>query len=684
MRLIIVFLIFSVAGVHAQDSLKVSVLSNVKGNVIQLRWAVNSAMAWKTTNRYGFIVERMTVTRDGKALAVPEKVILTPKPLKARPLNDWQALATDNQYAAVIAQALYGESFELTGDDAKGVSRFIAMAQELEQRYLVSLFAADLCYPGAVMAGWGLEDVTVKPGERYLYRVSSAAPQKTLAISMGLVYVGLADVVKLPKPQELTATFGDKTVMLTWNYGLLTRYYGAYHVEKSEDGKNFKRISSTPLSNMNSKDGKPLDRMYFMDTLSNNMAVTSYRILGVNSFGEEGPVSEIVSGKGITRLVYVPHIEKAIPNESGGVDIEWEFDTRGNSQIKNFELHRGDQANGPFVAVKKDISSGERKFVYDSLQESNYFVIAAIPHHGEPSLSFPVLVQPTDTIPPSVPKGLKGTVDSTGVVRLSWDKNKERDFLGYRIYRAQTRGEELVPITDIAIKENAFVDSVQISTLNNEVIYAVTSLDRRYNQSAQPTTIVLKKPEVVPPQSPLITNYIVNNKGITLEWVSGGEENLSMIQIVRTDKSTSQEIILAEVKDMKIASYRDSLAAPQMWYSYSIRSVSEGGLKSTSPAVTLQAPVRAIGSITLFSAKLNAKNKLVMLQWKHNLKNVKQFEIYKGEVGKSITLWKVLKGFEDKIEDRVITPGVHYEYIIRALLDSGKSGGSAKASTSKR
>src|SRR5688500_1372654 len=118
----------------SQDTLHISVLTNVKIDAIQLRWAVNSPMAWKQTNKYGYRLERYTVVRNNEMLAAPEKVDLGI--IKPQPLDNWEALATANSYAAIIAQAIYGEDFQLSGDDSKGVSKFMAIAQELEQRYM--------------------------------------------------------------------------------------------------------------------------------------------------------------------------------------------------------------------------------------------------------------------------------------------------------------------------------------------------------------------------------------------------------------------------------------------------------------------------------------------------------------------------------------------------------------------
>ena len=66
----------------------------------------------------------------------------------------------------------------------------------------------------------------------------------------------------------------------------------------------------------------------------------------------------------------------------------------------------------------------------------------------------------------------------------------------------QTKGEELIPITDVAIRETYYTDSVNINNLNDKVYYALTSLDERYNQSEQCQTIEVFKPQTIPPMHP--------------------------------------------------------------------------------------------------------------------------------------------------------------------------------------
>ena len=663
---------------HAQVPAGISVRANVKENVIQLRWAVNTPMAWKQLNKYGYIVERYTVVRNGEILSMPEKVVITATPLKPQPLNNWQQLATSNNYAAVIAQALYGDEFKLT-DAAKGVSGLIALAQELEQRHLISLYAADLCYPGALLAGWGYEDKTVRKNERYLYRIISAVPEKTLKIEMGSVYVSLNDVTTLPQPQELTAIFGDRTVLLAWNYGILNSVYNAYYVERSTDGKNFTRISDIPLANMNSKDGRAADRMFYTDSLAQNHAAVHYRLIGVTPFSEEGPASDAVKGEGTDRLMYVPHINRAVPDSAGVLTVEWEFDARGNEQLKSFELHRSDNVKGPYSAVKKNISPQVRSTTFDSLQSTNYFVITAVPKDGEPVQSFPVLVQPSDTIPPAAPTGLKGVIDSLGVVRLDWKANTDSDIYGYRIYRAQTVGEELVPLTDDAVLNNFWSDTVDVKNLNSKVYYAVAALDKRYNQSSKSETVIIQKPELVPPSTPIITDYKLTTNAILLQWATGGEDNLAAILLYRAKRGDKLELLKTFAPDVR--TFKDSTLQSDQYYTYGLIARSVGGKESKpSPPMTIQAPLQAGNASKLsdFKGKYVKKKKEIELAWAVSAEGVKQFELYRNESGKGFALLKTLKGYERTTIDANVQPGNEYEYMLRIVLENGRGGAIAK------
>jgi hypothetical protein len=148
-------------------------------------------------------------------LQTPEKVVLI-NALKPEPLETWEKLIEKNDNAAIVAQAIYGENFSVTGTDK--LENIVNLSEENEQRFTFALLTADRDYEIAKKAGLGIEDKTVKPNEKYAYRIISNVPEKEAAISYGGIFVGLEDYQPLPKPMDFTAHFTDSSTMLSWNF----------------------------------------------------------------------------------------------------------------------------------------------------------------------------------------------------------------------------------------------------------------------------------------------------------------------------------------------------------------------------------------------------------------------------------------------------------------------------------
>ncbi|MDR2065465.1 MAG: hypothetical protein LBP85_07150 [Prevotellaceae bacterium] len=657
-------LLLPCTGLYSQDTVSVAVRSNVRKDMIRLRWAATSSQAWYYTCRNGVIVERYTVVRNGEPLAEPEKKILVAEPLKPHPLDDWEHIANSDTYAAIIAQALYGESFEVSGG-TRGIAEIIALSQEQEQRYAMALFAADMSYQAALFAGWAFDDMDVKPGERYLYRIIPAGGDAGKHIEAGSAVAGLDDYRELPRPAEFDAIFGNATVMLAWNYALLEKFYSSYFVERSEDGKNFRRLTANPLTNITGD-----SRMFRADSIENGKKYY-YRIAGITPFGEQSPYSDTVQGQGHLQLIYVPHITKAVPDDKGVFDVSWDFDERGNSVLSHFELQRSDADRGNFVTVVSNISPKKRNVAYKNPKPENYLRMAAIPREGEPSYSFPFLLQIPDSIPPAVPTGLQGYVDTSGTVFLKWKANTDSDILGYRIFRGQTAGEELIPLTDIAVKDTVFIDTVSVSSLNAKVYYAVSALDRRYNQSALCKTLEITKPVLIKPSPPFITKFEATDGGVKLEWVTGRDESLTSYIVYRGSRKADSAI--AEITDISGKQYTDKIAVGGTTYYYAVASKNSGNIQSDmSPEVQVKAKYikEKEEKIKKFTGKRVDNN--ILLQWQHNTGNVKTVMIYRKVNDNPMTKWKELDVNTVQTTDMNVNENSVYEYLLVIKDMNGK------------
>ena len=235
----------------------IKVAARAGANNILLRWAPNDPVAWQLLNKYGYKIDRVTLMRKGKALPTPELVNLYQGAIKPDPLASWEQLVDEDKYAAIAAQAIYGETFEMSEDYRQDIVQVINKSRELEQRFSFALFAADMSAATAKKSALSYTDEQVKAGERYLYRVYSAAPESLIKVDTGYYYIGLADYQELPAPVAPEAEFADLSVMLKWNRMHHADTYTAYEVERSEDGKNYKPISDLPLINSEPPSGLP-------------------------------------------------------------------------------------------------------------------------------------------------------------------------------------------------------------------------------------------------------------------------------------------------------------------------------------------------------------------------------------------------------------------------------------------
>lgn len=659
----------------------VKVLSRVQKDKILLRWAPDQPLAWKKANKYGYSVERYTIVRNGQILPVPEKKQLIPAPFKPQPLAQWEAIVQKSDQAAVVAQALYGESFEVSsGGDKNSPAAVVAMSEELEQRFGFALYAADLDFEAAQKAALGFVDMDVKKGERYLYKVYTLIPAGELAVDTGGVFVSLDEYEALPKPQGLVAISGNKTAMLSWNYELLRNYYNNYIVERSEDGRNFVRLSNLPLTNLNDKGGQKAANMYYIDTLAVNDKKYAYRISGINAFGETGPTSDTIAAAGHELLAYVPFITNNAVLTGHDVELKWEFDPAGEALTKEFVINVSDKADGQYKEVMKGIRPSARSVVYQQktpLDGAYYFTITARPLSGEGRTSFPVLVQTIDSVPPAPPVGLTGTIDSAGVVHVSWKANTEKDMYGYRIFKAAQMGEEFSGITKEIFTDHKYTDTVQVKSLNDKSYYRVVAVDKRYNTSAFSEILVLQKPDLLPPAPAVITGYEVTDKAVLVNWEKSTSADVTRYALFRSDaEDTSRILEVAQCSDSLLQMpFRDEKAAPGRSYSYFIATYDKSGLRtnsvqrldiSMSNAAMLVKP--GVKGLDVYK---DAQAKYLDIFWSYDLKGISDFLIYRSEQGAPFTLWKTISGSTFTIRDQEVRAGKPYEYAVRAQFSDG-------------
>lgn len=659
----------------AQKAAQTRIIARAENTgAIRLRWSATNAMAWKYSNQHGFKLERYTVLRDKQRLTKPEYRLISNSIIKAKPLDQWKELAGQDNYAAIIAQALYGKDFQLTSSANKGAAKMIAQSRELEQRFSFAVYAADMSFDAAVLAGWGIIDHDTKANEKYLYRLSTAAPAHVLKPDTCSVFISPKEHEPLPIVKDVFAKFGDRSVRLSWDFGKLTKHYVSYFIEKSTDqGKTFHRLKGAPISDLNAQEDKTSTKMYFTDSITNHVEY-QYRVRGINSFGEVGPNSKAIIGQGREQLPYAPAMKSSFIDDSGILQLKWTFEEEGNHLLKGFVIHRSDKIDGRYELFSDTLANTTRSLsAKKSLVNSNYFTVTAIPHYGEARASFPSLVQAIDTIPPAIPTGLKAVIDTCGVVTLSWDKNTEKDFNGYKIYRALKAEEDLVPLTDDISLNNTFEDQIELNMLNKKVWYGVSALDKRFNQSAVSPLIEVRKPSKIPPSPPVFTKYAIQGDTLMLNWINSSDDDIVTHSLHRKAAGDSAATKVLEYPIRTQTTYADTGLQAGTDYTYYLQAKNESGITSNSEPLEIATPASAgpAKEITRFYAQAQPNEKRIQLVWDDQLIEVVEYQLYRAINDQALLSWRFVAFPNKALYDTDVKMGTSYTYGIRAVLQSG-------------
>ena len=288
------------------------------------------------------------------------------------------------------------------------------------------------------------------------------------------------------------------------------------------------------------------------------------------------------------------------------------------------------------------------------------------------------MVQLYDETPPTVPMGLTGKIDSTGIVRLEWKANTEKDLGGYHVFRGVQKGEEMMRLTPEMITKNTFEDKVALENLNSKVYYYVVSLDKRKNQSQPSEIIEIEKPDKVRPEAPVFAEYKLEDTGdITLKWYKSHSDDAVLHQLFRKDIDEPKAPVrkIYETKNIDaLYSYTDKQVENNKRYVYYLQAVDKSNLVSDkSLEITLRSnKIVPTAVITNLAGSANGNKKMIELNWKNKSKNISEIIVYRQKGDEKPTLWGTLSGKQEFLEDKIVYSGNVYTYYIKPMLENNQ------------
>ncbi len=640
---------------------------------VVLRWAPSSFLAWDHGNTVGYHVERVRIDPQTPPTAPLRYERLTSQPVRPWPLETWRQRLPDpnaRPQAAIAAQMLYGSPAPLQATDPFTAAR--RRAAEQENRFSFALFAADLDSLAAEGLGLRYEDAAVEPGATYIYRVFAAAPHPTLRLDTAYVTVTVTPVPPAVPDFTVRLEPGDGQIRLCWDPRLAAYAFTAYFVERSDDGQHYQLLTETPLVQIETRATLAENReLCFTDSTTVNYQTYHYRIYGIDAFAHRSRPVEVAGMSRDLTPPPPPIIEEAEHVRESTVRLRWRIDTP-SPDLSGFYIGISNSPDGPFE-LGEQLPPSTREAT-DSRAISginNYYVVLAVDTAGNLSSSMPRYIHLIDSIPPAPPTGLVARVDTTGILTLRWQPNREPDLLGYRVYRANQLDHTFTLETGFPLADTVFVDTLNLNTLTEAIYYRVVALDRNYNPSPPSEPIRVRLPDRVPPVSPLFTRVTPTDSSVILEWLPSSSPDVVRVHLYR---KRPNELFWTEIAvlDSTARRYEDTTVRPERRYYYTLRAEDEAGnLSPPAPSVQARPYIRARRPpIANLQARYEARDRRIVLRWSYQETDPHWFVVYRSFNDAPLRRYRSA-GRRTRFEDLdLLGPGT-YRYAIQVFFENG-------------
>ncbi len=505
-------------------------------NSVFLRWYPSTYDVYMKCINEGFVVERREANSAEGWARVSE--------VKKADFNTIMGFVQKEPNVEILGIVLYKSQYidhnlssnpELTKRDAE---KKIAEVEKGNEDYLygMMLLQSEFSINFAKFAALNYMDDKVRTQQTYEYRVQPI--NSKLNISSDIAKVSTFHNDKLTAMSQIKVDQEDRRVHFNWKISdALRKDYSGYLLERSTDGKNFKVVTEMPIVHLISADPKTKDLCTYTDTLPDCDKTYYYRICGLSGFGLTGPYSNVVSAKCQDPFEVRAVIKRMKSTPKTEVEIEWELYNPENQKVKNFVVERATSAakeTQNFVAISNKLPGTARSFVDKKPFKTCYYRIITYGEDGQENDGPIDYINVNDTLPPTIPTGLKGTIDSLGIVSLTWNKNPEEDLIGYKIFFANDSSHTFLPACDTFLKKTSFSDTLYLGSLTNDIYYKVSAIGANYAMSDLSPAVKLLKPDTIPPAMAVMDSMAQDTTGkMILTWYDSPSKDLAKTLLLR-------------------------------------------------------------------------------------------------------------------------------------------------------
>ena len=262
---------------------------------------------------------------------------------------------------------------------------------------------------------------------------------------------------------------------------------------------------------------------------------------------------------------------------------------------------------------------------YAGARGRGYYKLIAFDKFKNVSFSSTALNNIEDVVPPVSPTGLKALVDTAGVAHFAWNRNPEKDVLGYRVFFANQMDHEFVECSHGLVEGTEFRDTLDWHTITKYAYYYITAEDNSHNVSAHSDTIAVPVPDKIPPTPCILDDITVTDNAVVVRWTKSASTDVMYYFIYRKFKKQKQWELQQAVQPWQIAAadyivFIDHPTPSSEMYQYCIEAVDDfhntSGRSGYANAFVREA--RVVDIPIQLAATADKKNNAVSLKWSYD------------------------------------------------------------------
>lgn len=381
--------------------------------------------------------------------------------------------------------------------------------------------------------GIQIDDSTVKAGITYTYRVAKIKGGVETTLGESAIIVAGAETIEEPV-KDISLLVDTNKVKFKWRHEE-QRFY-AVNVYRLNQPGQWSKQNREPV--MISKYKDSLGRyqypkvFYLDDSLAPGTYV--YQLAGVDFFGKETKRSASFNVE--VKDVIPPPPPESLEDSIRNLEVSLRWKVPVSKDISGIHIYRSSKSSGPYIRLNVTALSAITNTYKDKVLRAGpyYYYVSTIDLAGNESKSQTKFSEIHDIVPPLKPIGIVAKADSGRVV-LTWQKSKESDLLGYRIFRTINKNNsgKFVLINSQPIRESVFVDKLPINA-KNKFLYKIVAIDSSYNKSEASDIATIQMRDIIPPVKPYINKLNVMDNRVAINWIPNKDADLLGYEVYRS------------------------------------------------------------------------------------------------------------------------------------------------------